>query len=82
MRSATASKSSTRNGQRPAATTTNGSSGSTSVHAAGSEATSPFSSTKLTLSSSQARRRSTKANSRPHHGWNGCVTRTTPGRAR
>ena len=44
--SASSSRSAVRNGDRPAATTTNGSPGTTSVHSAGRHASSPASSKK------------------------------------
>src|SRR5450755_2400309 len=60
----------------PAGHNTNGSSGTASVHSAGSETNSPASSRTYTRSARQLCRRLTNSNSRPAHGWNGCVTRT------
>ena len=76
--STSATRSSTRNGLRPAATTTKGSRSAASVHVRGSERCTPPSSKKDTRSSPHVWRTATNANSRPSHGWNGCVTRTVP----
>jgi hypothetical protein len=76
MRSARAMRSSARNGLRPAAIVTNTSGPQASVHAVGSECCVPSPSTKKTRSSPHVWRITTNKNSRPHHGWNGCVTRT------
>ena len=76
IRSASASRPSTVNGQRPSAMTTNGSAGATSVHLAGSENSSPFSSCRWTRSSPQFWRCATNSKSWPDSGWNRCVTRT------
>ena len=57
--------------QRPAATTTNGSTSAASVHDRSSERCTPSSrSGKYTRSSPHVRRATTNTNSRPHHGWN------------
>ena len=74
--STNSTRSHTRNRQRPAATTTNGSTSAASVHDRSSERCTPSSSRKNTRSSPHVRRATTNTNSRPHHGWNGCVTRT------
>lgn len=68
-------------GERPAAITTNGSSATALVQRAGSEISCPWSSRKQTRSWLQAWRWETSSNSRPHSGWNGCVTRTRPPRS-
>jgi hypothetical protein len=47
-----------------------------SVQGLGSECCVPSSSSKKTRSSPHVWRITTNKNSRPHHGWNGCVTRT------
>ena len=67
-RSAAASRSAVRNGTPPPAATTNGSGATASVHAAGSDITSPPGTRKNTRSTSQVRRRCTNSNSRPDHG--------------
>jgi hypothetical protein len=64
------------NGQRPSAMTTNGSATPASVHPAGSENSTPFSSWRWTRSSPQFWRCATNSKSRPDSGWNRCVTRT------
>jgi len=79
IRSANSSRSAVRNGERPAETTTNGSSATTSVHSAGRFPTSPASSKKKTRSSCQDLTRFTNSNDRPNSGWNRCVTRTRRG---
>ena len=56
---------------RPAATDTNTSGSTASVHPAGSEYCRPSQSRKNTRSSDQIWRTATKTNSRPHQGWNG-----------
>ena len=59
----------------PAEIDTNASAVPRLVHCAGMRLSSPTSSRKYTRSSPQAVRRSTRTNSRPRSGWNGCVTR-------
>src|SRR6266545_433177 len=76
---ASSSSSPTCSGERPAATTTNGSTGPASVQPAGRPPMLPSPSKKNTRSSPQVVRRKAKSNSRPDSGWNGCVTRTRPG---
>jgi hypothetical protein len=61
--SASASRPSTVNGQRPSAMTVKGSAGTTSVHPAGSESSSPFSSCRWTRSSPQFWRCATNSKS-------------------
>ena len=73
---ARASRSATLNGHRPAATVTNTSGPAASVQPTGSECCLASSSRKNTRSSAQVWRTATNTNSRPDHGWNGCVTRT------
>src|SRR6516162_900803 len=73
---ASASRSATRNGHRPAATATNTSGPAASVQPTGSECCLPPASRKNTRSSAQVWRTATNTNSRPDHGWNGWVTRT------
>ena len=63
--SANATNPSRWNGARPPATTTNGSSGTASVHSAGSETSAPVSSRTYTRSARQLFRRLTNSSSRP-----------------
>jgi hypothetical protein len=63
-------------GHSTSARSTNGSTGATSVHAAGSENSSPSSSCRWTRSSPQFWRCTTSSKSRPNNGWNRWVTRT------
>jgi hypothetical protein len=66
--SASSSRSAVRNGDRPAETTTNGSSAATSVHSVGKLASSPASSKKYTRSDCQVLARLTNSNDRPNNG--------------
>ena len=71
-----ANRSATRNALRPPDSATNASGATASVHLAGNDRWTPPSSNKNTRSSPHAGRIATNTNSRPTHGWNGCVTRT------
>ena len=75
-REANSTRSAARKRDRPAATTMKGSSGSTLVQRAGSEARCPYWSRWKTRSSPQLWRRSTKSITLLNCGWNGWVTRT------
>jgi hypothetical protein len=69
-------RSANRNGEWPAAIATNASGSAASVQPTGSENCLPSPSRKNTRSSDHVCRTARNTNSRPNHGWNGCVTRT------
>lgn len=79
-RALNARRSSRRNGARPAATATNGSSGATLVHVTGNERVRPLGPTYMTRSSPQLNRYVSSSNVCPCKGWNGWVTVKTAGR--